>query len=168
MPGIFDRFRHTSAELRIDSENILPPDEHSGGVVRLTALLVPEQPLTIRCGRLELVLLTTRFSRTALDGYHEHTSACVRQTVILCKDAAVQPCAPKGYSAEVQLPKATAPDSRPVRMQWQAKATFEVEGHRDVTATLTFREMNPPQNGPPVIDGTGFLPLYEFRTNEKP
>ena len=168
MPGILDRFRPPRAELRIDSSTVTPPDDHSGGVVRLTAILVPQQPLKIRSGRLELVLLTTRFSPTALDGYHEHTSESVRHTVILCYDAEVQPCSPQGYSAELHLPKTPASDSRPVRMQWQAKATFEVEGHRVITATLTLRDVNPPQNGPPVIDGTGFLPLYEFRTNEKP
>ena len=164
MPRIPRRFRRPRAELRIVSETIAPPEGHSGGVVRVSVTLQSEEPFLIRSGGLELALLTTRFSRTALDGYHEHTSAEVRQTFELCRHAATRPGESLAYSCELRLPPVRARDSRPARVQWQARARFDVAGHRELSGARVLHDVSPKTEGAPVVDGRGFLPLYEFRT----
>jgi hypothetical protein len=163
MLGIPRRLRRPKAELRIESSTTTPPGKRPGGVMRLTVSLWPQEPFFVKSGRLELALLTTRFSRTALDGYHEHMSEEIWQTIPLCKNASVQPGVSLVHSTQVRLPDSPAAESRPVRMQWQVKARFEVAGHRELRASLVLRDASPCQGGGPVVDGSGYLPLYEFR-----
>ena len=166
MPWLPRRFRRLKAELRIQPDESTPPDEHSGGVVRLQVKLLPLEPFRIRSGRLELALLTTRFSRTALDGYHEHTAEKVFHTAVLCESAAAYPGEVLSYPAALLLPDAPPPDSRPTRRQWQARARFEADGYRPLQATRILRDADR-QPGAPVVDGRGFLPLYEFRSEPR-
>ena len=132
--------------------------------------LLPLESFRIQCGRLELALLTTWFSRTALDGYFEHTSEKVFRTAVLCENAAVYPGKALLYSADLLLPDKAPmpPDSRPTRQQWQARARFEAEGYRELQATRVLLDASPQQDGSPVVDGSGFLPLYEFRRDANP
>ena len=148
--------------MRLELSDPTPPDEHSGGVVRLQVTLLPLTSFRVRCGRLELSLLTTRFSPTALDGYLEHTSEKVYQTAVLCEKAAAHPGDVLLYSAELRLPQTPPPDSRPVRLHWQARARFEMDGYRELWAARILSDVSPRQGGAPVVDGSGFLPLYEF------
>ena len=144
-----------------------PPDEHSGGVVRVTVILKTRQPVNIRTGQLELALVTTHFSRTTLDGYHEHSSEDVRQSLLLCERISVQPGTPHVFSVTFTSPgsgpEPRPSDSRPVRMQWQVKARFVAEGQREIRASAILRDVSPAYGGAPVVDGTGFLPLYGLR-----
>jgi hypothetical protein len=165
MSRIPRRFRRPKAELRIESCKATPPECPSGGVVRLRVTLWPKDFFLVRNGRLELALLTTRFSRTALDGYHEHTSEEVRQTVDICENVPAQPGVAMVHSTEIRLPDNPAAESRPVRMQWQAKARYEVAGYRELWASLVLRDVSPLEGAGPVVDGRGFLPLYEFRAD---
>ena len=55
------------------TQNGTPPDGGAGGVLVFVTLW-PEEPFVIKRGWVELELSTTHFSRTALDGYREHTS----------------------------------------------------------------------------------------------
>ena len=132
--------------------------------------LLPLESFRIQCGRLELVLLTTLFSRTALDGYLEHTSEEVFHTAVLCENTAASPGKALLYSADLLLPDKPpmSPDSRPTRRQWQARARFEAGGYRELQATFVLLDPSPQQDGSPVVDGSGFLPLYEFRTDANP
>lgn len=75
-----------------------------------------------------------------MDGYHEHTSARL-------------------YRAELHLPAAPPPDSRPARREWQAEARFEVDGFRELRTARILRDVSPPHGGPPVVDGRDFLPI---------
>jgi len=160
MPRLPRRLRRPQAGLLIEAETAKPPDESSGGLARVTVTLRPEEPLQVSCGRLELALLTTRFSRTVLDGYQEHTFEEVWRTIALYEPASVRPGIPLVSSAEVLLPQRQGRDSRPVRMQWQAKAHIEVAGHRDLLATRVLLDVSPAEGiAPPVVDGRGFLPL---------
>ena len=126
---------------------------------------LPLEPFRIQCGRLELALLTTHFSRTALDGYHEHTAEKVFQTAALCESMAAYPGKALLYSADLFLPHnhATPPDSRPTRRQWQARARFEADGYRELQATRVLLDASPQQGGAPVVDGSGFLPIRPKR-----
>ena len=162
--------RRPRAELRIELDESTPPGCSSDGVVRLQVSLLPLESFHIRCGRLELALLTTWFSRTALDGYFEHTSEKVFRTDVLCENAAVYPGKALLYPADLLLPHnpTTTPDSRPTRRQWQARARFEADGYRELQATRILLDASPQQGGAPVVDGSGFLPLYEFRTDGNP
>ena len=130
--------------------------------------LLPLEPFQIRSGRLELALLTTHFSRTALDGYHEHTSEKVFQTALLCQSKAAYPGKVLLYSAKLPLPDELPTDSRPTRRQWRAKARFEADGYRELHAARFLLDASPQQGGAPVVDGRGFLPLYEFRPDANP
>ena len=170
MPLLPRRLRRPRAELRIELSKETPPDSCPGGGVRLEVSLLPLEPFQIRCGRLELALLTTRFSPTALDGYHEHTAGKVFQTAVLCESTAAYPGKALLYSADLPLPYVTPipADSRPTRRQWQARAQFEADGYRELQATRVLLDASPQQGGAPVVDGTGFLPLYEFKTNTNP
>ena len=165
MPGLPRRFRRPRAELRMDLSKPTPPDLVSGGVLRLRVELLPMEPFRVRCGRLELALLTTRFSRTVLDGYLEYTSEKVYETVALCEDIATGPGDAPEYFSILRLPAAQIQDSGPVRQMWQARARFEVDGHRDLFAALNMLDISPKQGDVPVVDGRRFLPLYEFREN---
>ena len=138
-----------------------PPDLVSGGVLRLRVELLPMEPFRVRCGRLELTLLTTRFSRTVLDGYLEYTSEEVFQNTVLCESAEAYPGKGLLYSAGLLLPyPPPAPtDSRPLRRQWQAKARFEIERYRELQAARFLLDASPRQGGAPAVDGRGFLPI---------
>ena len=153
--------RRPKAELRVAVSKDTPPEHESGGVVRLLVKLLPLEPFQIRNGHLELALLTTRFSRTTLDGYHEHTSERVFQTAVLCENTAAYPGKALLYSADLLLPHnpPMLPDSRPTRRQWQAKARFEADGYRELQATCVLLDVSPAEGiAPPVVDGRGFLP----------
>ena len=165
MPCLPRRFRRPRAELRMDLSKPAPPDLVSGGVLRLRVELLPMEPFRVRCGSLELALLTTRFSRTVLDGYLEYTSEEVFQTAVLCERTEAYPDKGLLYSAELLLPypPPTPTDSRPIRRQWQARARFEADGYRDLQATRFLPGESPHQGGVPVVDGRRLLPLYEFR-----
>ena len=164
MSGLLARFRADRAEVRIESTMKAPPGELSGGVALVSVTLTARQSLMVLDGRLELALLTTRFSRTALDGYFEHTSREVRRTLPLCGDAAVRPGVPLVRSLEIHLPPVAIADSRPARVQWQVRARFAARNHRELAASVLLCDVSPAQGGAPVVDGSGFLPLYEFRT----
>ena len=159
MPSLPRRFRRPRAELRMELSEPTPPDFVSGGVLHLRIELLPMEPFRVRCGRLELALLTTRFSRTVLDGYHEHTSEAVYETVLLCEDIATGPGDPLLYFPALRPPVAPTPDSRPTRRIWQARARFEVDGHRGLWAARALLDATPRHGGAPVVDGRGFLPL---------
>lgn len=164
MPPLIRRFRRPKAELRLDWDESTPPEQCSGGVVRWQVRLLPLEPFRISGGRLELALLTTRFSRTALDGYHEHTAGQVFHTAVLCDKAAAHPGQTLLYTVALPLPHAPPPaDSRPMRRQWQARARFEADGYRQLRATRILPDATPPRNGAPVVDGRWFLPLHGFR-----
>ena len=111
-----------------------------------------------------MVQNTTHFSRTALDGYHEYASEEVWQTVQLCENATAQPSIPLTWSVELHIPEDPPFETRPARMSWLAKVRFQAEGYREFSSSKGIRGIRQPQNGPPVVDGAGFLPLYEFRT----
>ena len=137
MPRIPRRFRRPRAELRVETEKTAPPDDASGGVARLRISLLPREPFRVRRGRLELALLTTRFARTVLDGYHEYTSEQVCRTAVLCENIEAQAGRTLAYRVELPLPDAPSHDaSHPERRQWQARARLEVDGCRELSAGL--------------------------------
>ena len=163
LPHLLGRFRTGKAEVGIVSSVSAPPDELSGGVACLTVTLVPKESFRIRTGRLELVLLATRFSRTTLDGYYEHTSRDVRRACLLWEDVAVQPGVPLERTVRIPLPEPPAADTTPVRLQWEVRARFAAAGYREFGASLVLGDASVAGGAAPVVDGTGFLPLYEFR-----
>ena len=133
----------------------------------LQVSLLPKESFVVRSGRLELSLLTTHFSRTVLDGYHEHTSEKTCEVVSLCQRATVNPRKALKFSAQLVLGAALSTDSRPARLQWQAKVYFEIDRYRDLYAAHLLHCVSPRQGGTPVVDGSGFLPLYEFREDSQ-
>ncbi len=161
MPRLPRRLRRPQAGLLIELSKDTPPEHESGGVARLQVSLLPLESFRIQCGRLELALLTTWFSRTALDGYFEHTSEKVYRSTVLCENTAANPGNALLYSADLPLPHIPTgtPDSRPTRRQWQARARFEADGYRELQATLALLDASPRQGGAPVVDGSGFLPI---------
>ena len=158
MPPILRRFRRPKAELGVGLSELTPPEDNSGGVVRVQVILSPGESFLVRRGRLELSLLTTLFSPTALDGYHENTSSKLYQTVTLCQNVDARAGEALVHSAELRLPEAPPPDSRPARREWQAKARFDIDGYRELWAGRVLRDVSPRQGGAPVVDGAGFLP----------
>lgn len=161
-PPIPHRFRRPKARLRLEPlrSDAFHPELVEGCLIRLQITLLPIEPFRVRSGHLELALLTTHFAPTVLDGYHEHTSEKLRQTIPLCENAAANPGDALLYYAELRLPPdAPPPDSRPTRRQWQARARFAVNGYRDLWTVHLLRDISPPQGGPPIVDGRGFLPL---------
>ena len=168
MPRIPSRFRRPKAQLRVEWDTEAPPEFSSGGVVRLRIELLPLEHFSVRSGRLELALQTTLFSQTALDGYHEHTTEELYQAVALCENVIARPGQSLRFFAGLRLPGAPPPDSRPTRRQWQARARFEIEGRRELSAARLLRDVTPAEGGAPVVDGRGFLPLYEFRSDTNP
>jgi hypothetical protein len=160
LPRSLRRFR---AEVQIYLHEQTPPDLKSGGDINLTVSLLPLEPFVVRRGRVELSLLTTRFSRTVLDGYHEHTSRELRQTVEIWANVEAMPGHNLTRFLALHLREATDFESRPVKMEWQIKARIDPLGGRELSAVLALRDMSPGTWGPPVVDGAGFLPLYEFK-----
>ena len=157
--------RSPRATLRIDTEDEPPSVKNAGGGVLVTVTLLPEESFVLIRGWLELQLATTHFSRTVLDGYREHTSEEVWQTVEFFENVQARPGDALVYSTILRIPQAPPAHSRPARMRWQAKASFEHEGGRAFSATTGLRNLAPHESGTPVVDGTGFLPLYEFRSD---
>jgi hypothetical protein len=161
MPQLPRRLRRPRSELRIELSKDTPPEFSPGGVAQLLVRLSPLERFRVRCGRLELALLTTRFSRTALDGYHEYTAEEIFQTAVLCESTLAYPGKALLYSADLLLPDnlPIPPDSRPTQRQWQARARFEADGYRELQATRVLLDASPQQGGVPVVDGRGFLPF---------
>ncbi len=166
MKRILGRFGGPSprATLRIETQDEPPSAENAGGGVLVTVVLVPEEPFLLRRGRLYLELATTHFSRTVLDGYREHKIEEVWQTVELFREIEVSPGNSLVHSTLLRIPETPTLHSRPARMRWQVKARFEPEVRREFSATTSLHDVALPEDGMPVVDGTGFLPLYEFRS----
>ena len=131
--------------------------------MRLKVTLIPRELLRVRKVSLELALLTTYFSRTALDGYHEYTSKRVWRIIDLCDELRAQPGVALVYSPALNLPIYLPTDSRPAKVQWQAMVRFEIVGYRVLQAAVVLGDASPSHWEGPVVDGRGFLPLYEFR-----
>ena len=166
MKRILGRFGGPSprATLRIETQDEPPSAENADGGVLVTLTLTPEETFVVKRSFLELVLSTTHFSRTVLDGYREHKTEEVWQTVELFREIEVSPGDSLVHSMLLRIPEAPALHTRPARVRWQVKARFEPEGRREFSATTSLRDATLPQSGAPVVDGTGFLPLYEFRS----
>ena len=159
MPLLPRRLRRAKAELTIKAERKAPPDFSSGGVVHVGVFLLPGESFSIRRGWLELSLMTTHFSRTVLDGYHEHSNERVVKTVPLCGPTTARPGVKLSFCAELGLPPALPSDSRPSRLQWLARVRLEVDGCRELSAVHILHGVKPAANTEPVVDGRGFLPL---------
>ena len=160
------RFRRAKAELNVEAECTTPPDESSGGVVRVRASLLPGESLTIEGGWLELSVITTRFSRTVLDGYLEHSTERPLRVVELSGCSEARAGSELEWSADVPLPLDRSWEGRPTRLQWKVHVRFVVNGYREIRATTTISPLGSSGNQGPIVDGTGFLPLYEFRAGE--
>lgn len=153
------RLRRPKAKLVIEAHNKMPPGCQSGGNVCIRVSLTPGEHFTVTGGRFELCLLTTRFSRTVLDGYFEHSSEKLLQTVQLCGPAMAQPGAELSYCIELDLPRELPGDSAPSRLRWLARARFAIRDCRELSAEQVLQGVRPLHNTEPVVDGTGFLPL---------
>ena len=161
------RLRRPGAELRIESQKITPPDETSGGVVCLRVSLLPLEPFDVSSARLELSSLTTRYSRTTLDGYLEHTSRELHHAADLSGFPVAEPGVVMVRLVELVLPRHSISESRPAKLQWLAEVRFAIARRRDLHASLLLPVSGTPSEGAPVVDGRGFLPLYEFRTTPR-
>ena len=75
----------------------------SGGAVRIRVFLIPAESFTIQRGRLEISVITTHFSRTVLDGYHEHTTEKLCRLVELCGEAKAHTGEQVVFSEDIQL-----------------------------------------------------------------
>ena len=159
MPLLPRRRRRAEAELTIEAECEAPPDERSGGVVRVGVVLLPGESFMVNRGWLELSMVTTRFSRTVLDGYLEHSTEKLLRTVELCGNSEARPGAELVWSADVHLSCESPREGRPTRVQWKAQARFDVRGRREIRAAKSLSAPGPASNQGPVVDGTGFLPL---------
>lgn len=159
MPLLPRRLRRAKAELTIKAECKAPPDEKSGGVAHVSVFLLPGESFPIRRGWLELSLITTHFSRTVLDGYHEHSNERVVRTVQLCGPAMARAGDKLSFCVELGLPPALPSDSRPSRLQWMARVRFKGDGYRELSAVHILPGLKPTDNTEPVVDGRGFLPI---------
>ena len=164
MAQLLSRFGRPNADVRITtSVDETPPAQSPGGVL-VTATLLPGEPFLLGRGWLELILKTTRFSRTVLDGYREHSFEEVRRIFELCENVRVQPGVQLDYSVKLRPPEVPAVERGPARACWTVKARFRAKGFREFSASREIGDIRPtPGGGPPTVDGTGFLPLYEFR-----
>lgn len=154
--------RSPRARLQIEPNKGTPPGYTPGGVI-VTVTVCPDEPFVLGRGLLELLLSTTHFSRTTLDGYREHTAEEVWCMVELFENIQAGPGDVLVRTTKLQLPQAPASQSRPSRLRWQARVIIEPEGRARFWATTDLDDATPAKSGPPVVDGTGFLPLYEFR-----
>ena len=153
------RLRRARAELKIELECKAPPDFSSGGVVFVRVLLVPGESFTIKKGWLDLSLITTRFSRTVLDGYLEHSTGKLFHKVELCGQTEGFPSKEIVLCAAVPMPQGVPPEAGPVRLRWKLQARFDVKGHRAIRAATSLSPSGPAGDQGPVVDGRGFLPL---------
>ena len=152
------------ATLRIEAKDEPPSAENAGGGVLVALTLTPEETFVVKRSLLELVLSTTHFSRTVLDGYREHTTEEAWQTIELCRNVQARQGETLAYSATLRIPELPVSCSLPVKRRWRVQARIEPQGRRGFSAASDLRDMSPVRGGAPVVDGTGFLPLYEFRS----
>lgn len=159
MPLLPRRLRRAKAELTIEAVCITPPDEWSGGVMRVRVLLLPGESFTINRGWLELSMITTRFSRTVLDGYLEHSTEKLFHASELCGQTESHPVEELAFYARVPMPQVVTPEAGPARLRWKVQARFDVKGRREIRAAASLSPLGPVGGQGPVVDGTGFLPL---------
>ena len=160
--------RRPRAGLRIEAEIISPPDQTSGGDVRIRVALLPMENFRIRRGWLELSRVTTRFSRTVLDGYLEHEVEKIHRTVELCAHTPTVSGICISFLKEIPIAADTDLETGPRRVHWKVTARFQAYGFRQVVATRALFPKGAPGGNGPVVDGAGFLPLYEFRSDSGP
>ena len=153
------RLRRAKAQLTIEAEREAPPDETSGGVAHVRVVLLPGEPIELNRGRLEISLVTTRFSRTVLDGYLEHSREKLLGTVELCGPCEARAGNRLEWSVDVPLSTCGQSEGRPTRLQWKVEARFRVNGHREIRAATFLSPLGRAGHQGPVVDGTGFLPL---------
>ena len=158
MPYLPRRLRLPRAEVRIELEKPSPPESSYGGELQLRIELLPFESFSIETVRTDLALLTTRFSRTVLDGYQEHTQELVLQSAVFFKKVTTHPGDILLHAEELRLPAEPEGDARPARRELQATVRFKVCGHRELRATRILRDLIPSQGDAPVVDGRGFLP----------
>ena len=132
MPLLPRRLRRAKAELTIDAECEAPPDHSSGGVVLIRVLLLPGESFTVNRGWLELSLITTRFSRTVLDGYLEHSKEKLFRTIEICGRTDSRPGKELVFYTTVPLPRKILSEAGPARLQWKVQARFDVKGRREI------------------------------------
>ena len=159
MPQLPRRLRRPRAQLQLELQNETPPELASGGVAHVGVILLPGESFTINRGWLELSLITTRFARTVLDGYHEHSTEKLFRTVELCGHSEARSGGKLEWSANVPLPSESPPEARPTRLRWKVRARFDVKGCREIRAARLLRSAGTTGLSEPVVDGTGFLPL---------
>ena len=159
MPLLPRRLRRAKAELTIKAECEAPPDEKSGGVVHVSVFLLPGESFTINRGWLELSMITTRFSRTVLDGYLEHSMEKLFRKVELCGRSEARPGGELEWSAVVHFSFDSPREGRPTRSQWKVQARLDVMGCREIRAATFLSTPGPASGQGPIVDGTGFLPL---------
>ncbi len=158
MPYLPRRLRRSRAEVRIELEKLSPPESSSGGELQLRIELLPCESFFVETVRIDLALLTTRFSRTVLDGYQEHTQERVLQSAVFSKKVTAHPGDILLQTEELRLPGEPEGDARPSRRELQATVRFKVCVYRELRATRILRDLIPSQDNTPVVDGRGFLP----------
>ena len=119
---------------------------------------LPCESCFIETVRIDLALLTTRFSQTVLDGYQEHTQERVLQSAVFSRKVTAQPGDILLHTEEQRLPAEPEGAARPARRELQATVRFKVCGYREFRATRILRDLIPSQGDIPVVDGRGFLP----------
>ena len=156
-PGALSRLRRARASLHLEAA----PAAGSDAAVPVRVTLQALEPLQVRRGRLQLLLVETYFTRTVLDGFHERSSERVFQTLEILDGAAVHPGAPLDLVVGLHLPEdpPLPSEGRPVRVEWLARVKFDFLRRRAVRASLVLADLTTASGGAPQVDGTGFLPL---------
>lgn len=138
-----------------------------GGIaLQVTATLQPKDDFVLRAAWLFLELATTHYSRTVLDGYREHTTGEVWQSVALFRDRPAVPDVALARTVILTIPFVPAAPTRFAKRWWRARASIEPRRRRGLSSVVSLEKVTEhitPPGGAPVVDGTGFLPLYEFR-----
>ena len=131
-----------------------------GGALRVRVTLVPQERLKISGATLELVYAETRFVRTVLDGYQEHTTDRVHVSEKFLHqwdaEAGVTICREVRFRLPEEAPRRT--ENRPTRGEWQVRAKVDLKWRPNMRCSRMLADLTPGPGGAPDVEGKAILP----------
>lgn len=122
--------------------------------------LFPQEQLNIRAATLDLVYAETRFTRTALDGYQEHTTYRVHVSEDFLRQWEAEAGFPICREVEFRLPEEAQlrREDRPTLGEWQVRAKVDLKWRPNIRSSRRLTVLTSSPGGAPDMEGKAILP----------
>lgn len=131
-----------------------------GSAFRVRVTLFPQERLNIRAATLDLVYAETRFARTVLDGYQEHTTYQVHVSEEFLRQWEAEAGVPVCREVEFRLPEEAQrrTEDRPTLGAWQVRAKIDLRWRPNIRCWRMLTVQTPGLSEGPDMEGKEILP----------